>query len=120
MQSGALRSAPERVSLTEGGHGYFPGRGGPRADESAAGAELEVVLSRISLAALLGAGALASPAWAAVPGTSPQPTVSAGNGQITVTFTAPATDGGKSITSYTASCTPINSNNGIFAQEQHR
>ena len=50
----------------------------------------------IPLAALLGVGALASPAGAAVPGTSPQPTISAGNGQITVTFAAPPSNGGKS------------------------
>jgi hypothetical protein len=70
----------------------------------------------IALAALLGVGAGASPAGAAVPGTSPQPTISAGNGQITVTFAAPPSNGGKSITAYTASCTPSDPNNGIFAQ----
>ena len=70
----------------------------------------------IVLAALLGVGALATPAGAAVPGTSPQPTISAGNGQITVTFAAPPSNGGKSITAYTASCTPSDPNNGIFAQ----
>ena len=73
----------------------------------------------VLLGALLAAGVLASPASAEVPGTPSQPGVSPGNGQITVTFTAPATDGGKPITSYTASCAPINSHIGIFAQKSN-
>ncbi|HVX21130.1 MAG TPA: fibronectin type III domain-containing protein [Acidimicrobiales bacterium] len=40
-----------------------------------------------------------------VPGAPGQPTVTAGNGEATVTWTAPATTGGTAITGYTASAT---------------
>ena len=68
------------------------------------------------LGAVLGLGFAASPAWASVPGTPAQPSVSPGNAQITVTFTAPASNGGKPITKYTASCTPVDPDTGIFEQ----
>jgi hypothetical protein len=70
----------------------------------------------VLLGALLATCLVASPAWAQVPATPTQPGVIAGNGQITVTFTAPASNGGDPITGYTASCAPIDSNIGIFAQ----
>jgi len=67
----------------------------------------------IPVVALLAVGALASPAWASPPSAPPQPTVSAGVGQITVTFGPPTSDGGKPISAYIATCYPINSNSGI-------
>ena len=62
---------------------------------------------------LLGIGFLASPAWATVPGTPAAPGVSAGVGQITVTFSAPSFDGGTPITAYTALCYPTTSTTAI-------
>ncbi len=50
---------------------------------------------------------VAPAAWAAPPDAPLQPAVVSGDGQITVTFTAPA-DGGSPITSYTATCTSSN------------
>jgi hypothetical protein len=70
----------------------------------------------IIVGALLAVGVVASPAGAAVPGTPAAPSVSAGDSQITVTFSAPASNGGKAINQYTASCTPIDPDNGVFAQ----
>jgi hypothetical protein len=70
----------------------------------------------VVLGALLGVGVVASPAWALVPSAPPQPGVSAGIGQITVTFSAPPSDGGKPINAYVATCYPIQSNTGIAAK----
>jgi len=55
------------------------------------------------VSALLGVVSAPS-AWALVPGAPDTPTVTAGNAQITVSFTPPADDGGSPITSYTATC----------------
>ena len=57
----------------------------------------------------------ALPAGAAVPSMPPQPQVSPGNSQITVTFSAPASNGGKTITAYTATCIPVDENVGDIA-----
>ncbi len=43
------------------------------------------------------------PAWAVAPSAPAQPTVSAGNAEVTVTFVAPA-DGGSPITGFSAAC----------------
>ena len=43
---------------------------------------------------------------ATVPGAPAITTTAAGNGQVTLSFTAPQSDGGAPITSYAASCTP--------------
>ena len=67
----------------------------------------------IVLAALLEVGLIASPAWATVPSAPPPPSVSAGVGQITVTFSAPASNGGHPITAYTALCYPTTSSTAI-------
>jgi hypothetical protein len=70
----------------------------------------------IIFGALLGVGVVATPAWASPPSAPAQPGVSAGVGQITVTFTAPASNGGKPITAYIATCYPIHPNSGIAAK----
>jgi hypothetical protein len=67
----------------------------------------------IVLAVLLGVGLAASPASATVPSAPAQPRVSAGVGQITVTFSAPASDGGHPINAYTALCYPTTSTTAI-------
>ena len=51
-----------------------------------------------------------SPAWAAAPSAPAQPTVAAGNAEVTVTFAAPA-DGGSQITGYDAAC--VSSDGGV-------
>ncbi|MGO9877168.1 MAG: fibronectin type III domain-containing protein [Acidimicrobiia bacterium] len=70
----------------------------------------------VILGALLGVGVVASSAWASPPSAPSQPGVSAGIGQITVTFSAPTSDGGKPINAYIATCYPIHSNTGIAAK----
>ena len=51
----------------------------------------------------------AAPAWAIAPDAPPQPTLTSGDAQITVTFGPPASDGGSPITVYTADCTSSDS-----------
>jgi uncharacterized protein (TIGR02145 family) len=46
------------------------------------------------------------PTWAGIPGAPTMGTATAGAGQATITYTAPATNGGASIISYTATTTP--------------
>ena len=74
-----------------------------------------------ALGALLALGTMAAPAWAAAPDApAVAPTVFPGDAQLSVNFSAPASDGGVAIDNYTASCTSIdggapgtNSNAGI-------
>lgn len=55
---------------------------------------------------LPGANNVATYTYVTLPGVPTGISVSAGNGQITVSFSAPASDGGSPITGYTASCAP--------------
>jgi hypothetical protein len=64
--------------------------------------------------ALVATTLAASPAWASAPDAPTAPTAVAGNGQITVTFSAPDSDGGNAITAYNATCT--SSNGGTTAK----
>ena len=65
---------------------------------------------------------MAAPAWAAAPDAPAQPTITPGNAQLSVNFSAPASDGGQPINNYTASCTssdggvPGNASNGGVVQ----
>jgi uncharacterized protein with beta-barrel porin domain len=56
--------------------------------------------------AALGLLLLAQPAIAAAPDAPTIGTATAGDGQVSVTFTAPASDGGSAITTYTATASP--------------
>ena len=67
----------------------------------------------VLVATLLHVGLLALPAGASVPSAPAQPAVSAGVGQITVTFSPPASNGGHPITAYTALCYPTSSTTAI-------
>jgi hypothetical protein len=58
-----------------------------------------------AIGALIAVGANAAPAWAIPPNPPPQPSVTAGNGSITVSFFAPPGNGSPPVTGYTASCT---------------
>src|SRR5258707_1070246 len=60
------------------------------------------VLAAVAAPLLVGLVA-AAPAWADAPTAPAQPTVSAGNAQVTVSLLPPA-DGGSTITSYDAEC----------------
>jgi titin len=59
----------------------------------------------VLLGALMVVSTGATSAWALAPDAPPAPTVVAGDAQITVTFSAPASDGGSPITAYNATCT---------------
>lgn len=56
--------------------------------------------------AALGLLLLAHPAFAAAPDAPTIGTATAGNTQVSVTFTAPGFDGGSTITTYTATASP--------------
>ena len=61
-------------------------------------------LTSLTLVASVLIAAGAGSAFALAPDAPAQPTVTAGNAQITVTFSAPTSDGGSPITGYTAAC----------------
>ena len=92
------------------GYNYQPGSGQVTVSGLTNGTAYTFTIVAKNLIA--GSGPASSPAVAGTPATVPgAPTIGTatrGNGQATVAFTAPASNGGSTITSYTATSTPGN------------